>query len=247
MQKKLCGIDLNGVQDYAARNWVKAPSGEDEFGEHVNLGSTRSSIIDLNIQKGSRYVGGVQAELAPHGRGDGYGSAIGDSKYRTYLGDIIKNESPDTEKLQAAILGMTPAADYAICGIPDSAHTTEAYREALLFALRRAKFKNPLLVWRSVLVCLAAVEREIATRPCSVGVISQSNSGLDIQTLELKFYRHENQDILVPERKSLGNTLSANLGYDNLFDEALQNIQSITSDPFLDVDPVKKYCCAWIG
>ena len=52
MQKKLCGIDLNGVQDYAARNWVKAPSGEDEFVEHVNLGSTRSSIIDLNIPKG---------------------------------------------------------------------------------------------------------------------------------------------------------------------------------------------------
>lgn len=247
MQKKLCGIDLNGVQDYAARNWVKAPSGEDEFGVHVNLGSTRSSIIDLNTEKGFQYVGGVQAELAPHGRGAGYGSAIGDPQYRTYLSDIIKDKSPDHEKLQAAILGITPAAEYAICGIPDSAHTTEAYREALLFALRRAKFKNPLLVWRSVLVCLAAVEHEIATRPCSVGVISHSNSGLDIQTLELKFYRHENQDILVPERKSLGYALSANLGYDNLFDEALQNIQSITSDPFLDIKQSKNIAMLGLG
>jgi len=235
MQKKLCGIDLNGVQDYAARNWVKAPSGEDEFVEHVNLGSTRSSIIDLNIPKGFPFIGGVQAELAPHGRGDGYGSAIGDPKHRTYLSDIIKDENPDAEKLQAAILGITPPADYAICGIPDSAHTTEAYREALLFALRRAKFKNPLLVWRSVLVCLAAVERDITTRPCSVGIISHSNSGLDIQTLELKFYRYQNQDILVPERKSLGYGLTTNLGYDSLFDEALKNLQSISADPFLDV------------
>ena len=91
MQKKLCGIDLNGVQDYAARNWVKAPSGEDEFVEHLNLGSTRSSIIALNIPKGFPFIGGVQAELAPHGRGEGYGSAIGDPKYRTYLSDIIKD------------------------------------------------------------------------------------------------------------------------------------------------------------
>ena len=247
MQKKLCGIDLNGVQDYAARNWVKAPSGEDEFIEHVNLGSTRSSIIDLNIPKGLSFIGGVQAELAPHGRGDGYGSAIGDPKYRTYLSDIIKDESPDAEKLQAAILGITPPADYAICGIPDSAHTTEAYREALLFALRRAKFKNPLLVWRSVLVCLAAVERDITTRPCSVGIISHSNSGLDIQTLELKFYRYQNQDILVPERKSLGYGLTANLGYDRLFDEALKNLKSISADPFLDVTQSKNIAELGLG
>jgi hypothetical protein len=247
MQKKLCGIDLNGVQDYAARNWVKAPSGEDKFDEHVNLGSTRSSIIDLNTQKGFPYIGGVQAELAPHGRGDGYGSAIGDSELRTYLSDIIKSEYPDIDKLQAALLGITPTADYAICGIPDSVHTTEAYREALLFALRRAKFKNPLLVWRSVLVCLAAVEREFTTRPCSVGVISHSNSGLDIQTLELKFYRHENQDILVPERKKLGHAVNATLGYDSLFDEAIKNLQSICVDPFLDVMQSKNIALLGLG
>ena len=247
MEKKVCGIDLNGVQDYAARNWVKASSGEDEFDEHVNLGSTRSSIITLKSPKGFEYIGGVQAELAPHGKGEGFGSAVGDPKYRTYLNDVIKNESPDYKKLQAAILGVTPAADYAICGIPDSVNTTEAYQESLLFALRRAKFKNPLLVWRSVLVCLAAVERAFTTKPCSVGVISHSNSGLDIQTLELKFYRHDNQDILVPERKSLGRALTANLGYESLFDEALQNLQSIIADPFLDVTQSKNIAVLGLG
>ena len=247
MQKKLCGIDLNGVQDYAARNWVKASSGEDVFEEHVNLGSTRSSIIALGTPKGFEYMGGVQAELAPHGRGDGYGSAIGDPGLRSYLSDIIKDQNPDYEKLQAAILGITSAADYAICGIPDSSHTTEAYREALLLALRRAKFKNPLLVWRSVLVCLAAVEHEITTRPCSVGVISHSNSGLDIQALELKFYNHENQDILVPERKSLGSALTINVGYDSLFGEALNDLQFINTDPFLDVKQSKNIAVVGLG
>ena len=58
-----------------------------------------------------------------------------------------KGRKPDAEKLQAAILGITPPADYAICGIPDSAHTTEAYREALLFAPGE-QIQNPLLVWR---------------------------------------------------------------------------------------------------
>ena len=94
---------------------------------------------------------------------------------------------------------------------------------------------------------LAAVEHEITTRPCSVGVISHSNSGLDIQTLVLKFYNHENQDILVPERKSLGSALTINVGYDSLFGEALNDLQSINTDPFLDVKQSKNIAVVGLG
>ena len=37
----------------------------------------------------------------------------------------------------------------------------------------------------------------------------------------------------------MGYGLTANLGYDSLFDEALKNLQSISADPFLDVTQSK--------
>ena len=68
MGRKLCGVDLNGVQDYVARNWVKDASGEDQFEDHTNLGSSRSCIVSLKAPNGIKYFGGVLADLAPHGR-----------------------------------------------------------------------------------------------------------------------------------------------------------------------------------
>ena len=165
MERKLCGVDLNGVQDYVARNWVKDVSGEDQFENHINLGSSRSSVVSLKTSLDIEYLGGVQAELAPHGRGEGYGAAIGNPEYRTLLGEVIQSTAPSVEKLRAAILGITPPSDYAICSIADSDHTTEAYQDALVMALRKAQFKKPLLVWRSVLASLALVENEKAQIP----------------------------------------------------------------------------------
>ena len=127
MERKLCGIDLNGVQDYAARNWVKDASGDDKFEDHTNLGSSRSCIVSLKTSTGIEYLGGVQADLAPHGRGEGYGASIGNPIYRTLLSDIINSSDPDIEKLRASVLGITPSSDYAICSIPDCDSTTEAY------------------------------------------------------------------------------------------------------------------------
>ena len=91
MGRKLCGVDLNGVQDYVARNWGKDASGEDQFEDHTNLGSSRSCIVSLKTSLGIEYLGGVQADLAPHGRGEGYGPAIGNPEYRNLLGDIIQS------------------------------------------------------------------------------------------------------------------------------------------------------------
>ena len=181
MDKKLCGIDLNGVQDYAARNWVKDKSGEEIFQMQLNYGSSRSSVISLKTSLGVKYIGGVQADLAPHGRGDGYGSGIGDLKYRTFLKDIIAAPVPDLEKLTASVLGITPPSDYVICSISDSEYTTEAYQDALILALRTAKFKTPLLIWRSVLSALSMILDEKITSSRSLGIINHSNSGFEIQ------------------------------------------------------------------
>ena len=50
MEKKLCGIDLNAVQDYVARNWIKDKSGEDIFLENpifLNILIDRSFLVKL--------------------------------------------------------------------------------------------------------------------------------------------------------------------------------------------------------
>ena len=45
----------------------------------------------------------------------------------------------------------------------------------------------------------------------------------------------------------MGYGLTANLGYDNLFDEALRNLQSISADPFLDVTQSKNIAELGLG
>ena len=73
--KKICGVDLNGIQDAACRNWVLGVDGEEVFNDepYINLGSVNSSVIEVSTPNGPEYVGGIQADLAPHGRGGGYG------------------------------------------------------------------------------------------------------------------------------------------------------------------------------
>ena len=247
MGRKLCGVDLNGVQDYVARNWVKDASGEDQFEDHTNLGSSRSCIVSLKAPNGIKYFGGVLADLAPHGRGEGYGAKIGNPEYRNLLGDIIQSSVPCIEKLRAAVLGITPSSDYAICSIPDSDRTTEAYQDALVMALRKGQFKNPLLVWRSVLASLALVENDIAQIPCSVGIISHSNNGFNLQTIDLKSYNHLGTRILVPERKKIGVSCEHAAGYDRLFNIALEQLNAINSDRFLDVKQSKNIAALGLG
>ena len=247
MQKKLSGIDLNGIQDFVARNWVKDSTGDDVLEDYTNIGASQSSVVSIRTSTGTDYIGGIQAELAPHGRGAGYGQAIGNPEFRTLLRDIIKSSEPNMAKLKAAILGVTPVSDYAICSIPDSHSTTEAYQEALVMALRQGKFKNPLLVWRSVLSCLSLVEAEIANVPCKIGIINHANSGFEIQTLELKSYKHPSGTVLIPERKKMGVICTHAAGYDSLFRIALELLESINTDRFLNVEQSKNIAALALG
>lgn len=247
MQKKLSGIDLNGIQDFVARNWVKDSTGDDVFEDYTNIGASQSSVVSIRTSTGTDYIGGIQAELAPHGRGAGYGQAIGNPEFRTLLRDIIKSSEPNVAKLKAAILGVTPASDYAICSIPDSHSTTESYQEALVMALRQGKFKNPLLVWRSVLSCLSLVEAEIANVPCKIGIINHANSGFEIQTLELKAYKHPSGTVLIPERKKMGAICAHSAGYNSLFRIALELLEAINTDRFLNVEQSKNIAALALG
>ena len=247
--KKLCGIDLNGIKDFAARNWVLGSDGEYLFGEtHINEGAFLSSVVELHNDKGggSDYIGGVQAELAPHGKGGGYGET-GHSKYRTALRDIICSPQPDIERLRAGISGIVPTPTHAIVSMSDSEATTEAYQEALILALQKNKVKSFLLIWRSVLVALNAIERGEVVHEKTIGVISHSAAGVDIQKLKIKSFDNNNQAILVPERHEVGQSVPTKFGYKGLLSLARAELNKLISSRFDNIEHAKNISLLALG
>lgn len=235
--KKISGIDLNGVRDLAARNWILNNEGEETFfdGEpYINLGSVRSSIIRVDTPSGSEFVGGVQASLAPHGRGGGFGQ-IGKIENRTPLIEIINSEETQTEKLSAALSALSPPAAHTIVSISDSPSTSEIYQDNLLKALRKNKERSYLLIWRSVLTALSQIHLPEILTGTRVGIINHSLQGLDIQILEIKEANVKNQLLLVPERKAAGVSIETGFGYRGLFDTVKSYLETLTTDRMLDV------------
>ena len=241
LPKKLSGIDLNGVQDFSARNWMLDVEGAEVFSDkepYINLGSIRSSVIQVETPFGNEFVGGIQADLAPHGLGGGFGQ-IGRPENRTSLIDLISSNDTETEKLAAAFIGLAPTAAYTIVSIADSPETSEIYQDNLVKALRKNKGKSFLLIWRSVLAVLSQIQRLEISPGKNIGIINHSPRGVDLQTLQIKEAKCKDQMILVPERKAAGITLETNFGYDALFNTVKSHLQSLSSDPMLDVDHSK--------
>ena len=234
--KKICGVDLNGIQDAACRNWVLGVDGEEVFNDepYINLGSVNSSVIEVSTPNGPEYVGGIQADLAPHGRGGGYGE-VGKKELRTSVLDIIHDRNPDIFKLASALSGLSPVSSYKIVSIADSPQTSEFYQEALINALRKNKEKSFLLIWRSVLIALSGIQSLGLTENSSVGIISHSNDGIEFQKLQIKKVPFRGSDILVPERKDPGKIKAASFGYSKLLAYAKQHLQDLTQDPMLDI------------
>ena len=235
--KKLSGIDLNGIQDLAARNWILNNEGEETFFDsepYINLGSVRSSVIKVDTPSGSELIGGVQASLAPHGRGGGFGQ-IGKIENRTPLIEIINSEETETDKLSAALSALSPPSAHTIVSISDSSSTSEIYQDNLLKALRKNKERSYLLIWRSVLTALSQIHLPEIMPGTRVGLINHSLQGLDIQTLEIKETNVKNQILLVPERKTAGVSIETDFGYRGLFDTVKSYLETLTTDRMLDV------------
>ena len=237
VSKKICGVDLNGIQDAACRNWVLGVDGEEVFNDepYINLGSVNSSVIEVSTPNGPEYVGGIQADLAPHGRGGGYGE-VGKKELRTSVLDIIHDKNPNIFKLASALSGLSPVSSYKIVSIADSPQTSEFYQEALINALRKNKEKSFLLIWRSVLIALSEIQSLGLTANSWVGIISHSNDGIEFQKLQIKKVPFRGSDILVPERKDPGKIKAASFGYSKLLAYAKQHLQDLTQDPMLDIE-----------
>ena len=80
-----------------------------------------------------------------------------------------------------------------------------------------------------------------------MGIISHSNNGFDLQTIGLKSHNHQDRRILVPNARKLVYRANMLPGYDRLFNIAIEQLNSINSDRFLDVKQSKNIATLGLG
>ena len=244
-KSKFSGYDVNGWRDYVTQNRhslsdnddqidkVDAVDAVDEVDEVALIESgPLTSVVKVTKNSTSTWVGGHQADIAPHGTGEGWGE-IGSEEHRVYLKDLLeRHDSETTIKLSAAFESRASGTDRNVIAVNDTPDTTELVREYILAAAGKARLQKPMLVWRSVLAAIHAQNENLVLNenPVSeentIAIISQSASGLSVQTLRLR----EKDGFHLFERRSTGEEVKGDIGYAALVDRARK--AAIESDRF---------------
>lgn len=214
--RRICGYDLNGWLDSAARNWIIEPGGEVlRTGAIVSQTAPLPSVVRAGSEPGGRWVGGVPADLAPHGRGGGWGD-VGEAARRIAVRELLRAPQSNIDAVAAAMTGLVPGADCAVVSVDDGPNSSETQRESLLSAAKRTGARRSMLVWRPVLAALWAIETGLVRHEQKVGVICHSGAGFLVQTLEIRKASGRQTELLTPERRRPGEALPSSLGYDAL-------------------------------
>lgn len=225
--RKLCGYDLNGWRDSAARNWILSSDGEEqEVASSIIDGGVFGVVVETGAKADGGLVGGAQASISPHGLGAGWG-IVGAAGKRRRVTELLNND-PSIAHLTAALKGLSSGAGFGVASLDDHGETGELLQERLLSALRRAKVSTPLLVWRSVLATLFAIETGMVGEDEKVGVISQAADGITVQRLRIRRERSHGETVLAPERRSTGKLMRSDWGYKGL-EEAVRKAVSNAS------------------
>ncbi len=221
MTKKLCGFDVNGWRDFAARNWDVQSDGKEVIGPGppvISSAGPVTSVVRMDLEDGDHWFGGRQADLAPHGLGGGWG-AVGQPErrmtVRDTLGALHSGEGAGRQ-LAAAFRGLATGAAYNVVSLDDIAESTELLQERMLKALGTGRFRSPMLVWRPVLAALYAIEKGLAEGECTIGVICHAPMGVSVQKLRLRHPSDRSTEIIVPERRAAATHVPGDIGYDPL-------------------------------
>lgn len=211
--RKLCGFDLNGWRDFVAKNWHSVP-GEDEIIGLTDIvpSGPLSSIVRIGESRHASWIGGPQADIAPHGRGGGWGD-VGSEERRIPVRSLLEMQDDDVEKLAQALLGSANGSANTVVSIDEGPDGDETVQEHLLEAVARGKFRNGALVWRPVLTALFAIHLDQVTEGQLVGVVSHQRRGLSVQKLRIRSARN----VLAPERREAASQLKCDAGYESLF------------------------------
>jgi hypothetical protein len=233
-QRKLCGFDVNGWRDGVARNWVARPGDEEELGVlRIVEGAVLPDVVRVGDSKDERWIGGAQADLAPHGRGGGWGK-FGVADRRLAVRTLIHEDNAPPMMLAAAFAGLAQGASHSVAAIEDTDQTTERIQERLFAALTAARAGKSLLVWRSVLAVIQAIDvgkLQGADRDGAlIGIIGHVGAGFSVQTLRIRAESKGLDQHLAPERRQVGKLVRCPLGYQGLIDAASTQIMALAPD-----------------
>lgn len=229
--RKLCGYDVNGWRDGVVRNWVAHPGEEQDIGRRqIVAGAVLPDVVRVDGPTGARWIGGAQADLAPHGRGGGWGQ-IGAPDRRRAVRSLLTDETAPSNALAAAFTGLARGASHSVAAIDDTDRVTEAMQERLVAALSAARAGKALLVWRSVLAVLQAQHagqlKGAARDGALIGIISHVAEGFSVQTLRMRAQNRGGELHLAPERRQVGRLVRSPLGYDGLMQAAFDQIMAL--------------------
>ncbi len=219
--RRLCGYDLNGWRDLAARNWLVKPDGDVEETEALVSAGLLTSVVRIGDPGTGPWIGGAQAALAPQGRGEGWGD-VGRAERRQAVQDLLGGDEAQTAPLAAALAGLAAECANGVLALDDVPRSDEKMQERLLAALRAAGVRDGLLVWRPALVALDAIRRGAVDREQTVGVICHDRDGFSVQALRIRQEAGLDRSVLAPERREGGVLSPAPCGYAGLVDSAGQ-------------------------
>jgi hypothetical protein len=213
IDRKLCGFDFNGWRDFVAKNWHSVP-GEDEIIGPTDIVASGplSSIVRIGESHLAGWIGGPQADIAPHGRGGGWGD-VGLEQRRIPVRSLLEMRDDGVGKLAQALLGSASGSANTVVSIDEGPDGDETVQEHLLEALAQGKFRNGSLVWRPVLATLFAIHRDQVSEGQLVGVVSHQRQGLSVQKLRIRSARN----VLASERREAAVHIPCNAGYEFLF------------------------------
>lgn len=232
--RKLCGFDVNGWRDGVARNWVARPGDEEEIGVlRIVEGAVLPEVVRAGDGKSERWIGGAQADLAPHGRGGGWGR-VGSLDRRRTIRSLFGDGSALPETLAAAFTGLAQGASHSVVALEDSENTTEQLQERLFAALERARSGKALLVWRSVLAVLDALKTGVLQSAARdggrIGIVSHVGVGFSVQVLRIRVEMRGGEHHLAPERRQTGKLIHSQLGYEGLVRAATDQVVALAPD-----------------
>lgn len=234
--KTALGFDLNGLWDFVAEG--------DGDGEPIlkDLG-IRGSIIRLaadqpDTERPHRWIGGLQAALAPHGRGGGWGREIGAAESRVFWTDVLNAIASNTltpaqsEAVSVFLDGLVDEPTSAHVAVPDAGSFDEPARDRLLRLLSQARRLRATLLWRPIAAILGWLEEPVDRRSFQpapsmrIGVLSLMGGGIQFADAKLIREGWREGDLWVPERSVAGLEARRGLGGSVVVEHGRRDIAS---------------------
>lgn len=220
--RRISGLDLNGWRDVAARDW-NPDEPEERLITPLCLDGGIGSVAVC--QSEGDWVGGPQALLAPHGRGDGWGK-LGAREGRVAIVDIVEaliagQGGVGDPAFGAAVSAMSRGAQEVILAVPDHPRFDEAAQGRVLAVLRRDRRVYRLL-WRPVALFLHALEQGLIPRDVDgvqIRLLVHCDDGIEAQTLRLR-KDSDHSGHVAPERDGYGTRILPKLGLKKLHERA---------------------------